>query len=89
MIQVYPSALHKYTTLFHNPDLDWETINLIPHVVTIDTNTRILQHKILNRILFTNKSLYKMKIVRSPLCTFCNTSDESLEHFFFFTANIA
>jgi len=35
-IQVYPSARHKYTTLFHNHDLDWETINLIPHVVTID-----------------------------------------------------
>ena len=82
MTQVYSSARHKYTTLFHNPDLDWETITLIPHVVTIDTYTRIFQYKILNRILFTNKSLYKMKIVSSPLCTFCNTSDESLEHLF-------
>jgi len=42
-IQVYPSARHKYTTLFRNHDLDWETINLISHVVTIDTNTRIFQ----------------------------------------------
>ena len=58
--------------------LDWETIYLIPHVVTIDTNTRIFQYKILNRILYTNKSLYKMKIVSSPLCTFCHTSEESL-----------
>ena len=33
--QVYPSARHKYTTLFHNYSLDWETIYLIPHVVTI------------------------------------------------------
>ena len=80
--QVYPSARHKYTTSFHNYSLDWETIYLIPHVVTIDTNTRIFQYKILNRILYTNKSLYKMKIVSSPLCTFCHTSEESLEHLF-------
>jgi len=81
MTQVYSSARYKYT-LFHNPVLDWETINLIPNVVTIDTNTRIFQYKILNRILFTNRSLCKMKIVSSTLCTFCNTSDESLEHLF-------
>ena len=43
MTQVYPSARHKYTTLFHNHSLDWETIYLIPHVVTIDT----MQYKIL------------------------------------------
>ena len=81
-IQVYPSARQKYTTLFNNHDLDWETIYVIPHVVTIDTNTRIFQYKILNRILYTNKSLYKMKIVSSPLCTFCHAPEESLEHLF-------
>ena len=81
-IQVYPSTRHKYTALFHNHSLDWETIYLIPHVLTIDTNTRIFQYKILNRILYTNKSLYKMKIVSSPLCTFRHTSEESLKHLF-------
>ena len=82
--QVYPSARHKYTTLLYDHSLDWETIYLIPHVVTIDTNIRIIifQYKILNRTLYTSKSLYKMKIVSSPLCTFCHTSKESLEHLF-------
>ena len=81
-IQVYPSARHKYTTLFHNHNLEWDTIYLIPHVVTIDTHTRVFQYKIINRILPANKSLYKMKIIDSPLCTFCHTLEESLEHLF-------
>ena len=35
-----------------------------------------------NRIVYTNKALYKMGIVTSPLCTFCGKSEESLEHLF-------
>ena len=54
----------------------------IPHVVTLDTKTRIFQYKLLNRIIYTSKSLYKMKMVESPLCPFCKISDESLEHHF-------
>ena len=83
IIQVYPSARHKFSTLFQNSDdLNWEVIYQIPHVVTLDTKTRVFQYKLLNRIIYTNKSLYKMKIIDSPLCTFCKMSDESLEHLF-------
>ena len=79
-IQVYPSARVKYTTRFSTCNLDWDTIYLIPHLVTLDTKTRTFQYKVLNRIIFTNKTLYKMRLVDSPLCTFCKISDESLEH---------
>ena len=83
IIQVYPSARHKFSTLFQNSgDLNWEVIYQIPHVATLDTKTRIFQYKLLNRIIYTNKSLYKMKMIDSPLCTFCKISDESLEHLF-------
>ena len=83
IIQVYPSARHKFSTLFQNSgDLNWEVIYQIPHVVTLDTKTRVFQYKLLNRIIYTNKSLYKMKMIDSPLCTFCKISDESLEHLF-------
>jgi len=81
-IQIYPSARHKYTTLFNDCNLDWEAIYLIPHVVTLDTKTKIFQYKLLNRIIYTNKSLHKVKLTDSPLCSFCNISDESLEHLF-------
>ena len=83
IIQVYPSTRHKFSTLFQNSgDLNWEVIYQIPHVVTLDTKTRIFQYKLVNRIIYTNKSLYKMKMIDSPLCTFCKISDESLEHLF-------
>ena len=83
IIQVYPSARHKFSTLFENSgDLNWEVIYQIPHVVTLDTKTRVFQYKLRNRIIYTNKSLYKMKMIDSPLCTFCKISDESLEHLF-------
>ena len=82
IIQVYPSARHKFSTLFQNSgDLNWEVIYQIPHVVTLDTKTRVFQYKLLNRIIHTNKSLHKMKMIDSPLCT-CKISDESLEHLF-------
>jgi len=70
--------------LFENSgDRNWEVIYQIPHVVTLDTRTRVFQCKLLNRIIYTNKSLYKMKMIDSPLCTFFKISDESLgEHFF-------
>ena len=75
IIQVYPSARHKFSTLFQNSgDLNWEVIYQIPHVVTLDTKTRVFQYKLLNRIIYTNKSLYKMKMMDSPLCTFCKIS---------------
>ena len=79
-IQVYPSARVKYTTRFSTCNLDWDSIYLIPHLVALDTKTRTFQYKVLNRIIFTNKTLYKMRLVDSPLCTFCKISDESLEH---------
>ena len=79
-IQVYPSARVKYTSLFSTCNLDWDSIYLIPHLVTLDTKTRTFQYKVLNQIIFTNKTPYKMRLVDSPLCTFCKISDESLEH---------
>ena len=43
IIQVYSSARHKFSTLFENSgDLNWEpVIYQIPHVVTLDAQTRV------------------------------------------------
>ena len=82
LIQVFPSARYKFISLFPDTYLDWDVIYLIPHLVTLDTKTRIFQYKLLNRIIYTNTTLYKMKLVGSPLCTFCKTQEESLEYLF-------
>ena len=74
----------KYESLFNDQNLDWKEIYLIPHKVTLDIRTRIFQYKLLNRILYTNNLLYKMKLSETPLCTFCGLNEESPEHLFFY-----
>ena len=50
---------------------------------TISSNLRIFQYKFLHRVIFLNHRLYKMNIKDTSLCSFCNVSDETIEHFFF------
>ena len=73
-IRVYPTARLKY-------NLDWKQIYLTPHKVTLDIEKRMFQFKILNRIIYTNKLLNKMRTDTS-LCTLCEEYEESLEHLF-------
>ena len=55
----------------------------MPCRVTIDTNLRILQYKILNNVLYLDEKLFKCKIVSSPLCPFCNSENETPIHLFY------
>ena len=41
-----------------------------------------LDFKLLHNILFTNGKLYNMKLVDSPLCTFCKDQTETVMHLF-------
>jgi len=50
--------------------------------VALETFVQCFQFKILNDILFLNTRLPKIGI-QSDLCTFCQTSRETLEHFFY------
>ena len=43
----------------------------------------MFQCKILNNILFLNKLLFKLKSVPSPLCSFCNSANETPLHIFY------
>ena len=45
-----------------------------------DIYLRYIQFRTLHRRFFTNNILFKMRIKNSPLCTFCNESDDSNEH---------
>ena len=49
----------------------------------MDTKLREFQYKILNRILYTNKMLFKFKKVDSPLCGFCEKELETIQRLFF------
>ena len=56
---------------------------ILPIKVSINTNLDRFQYKILNDILFLNKSLFKFKNVPSPLHSFCNSANETLLHTFY------
>ena len=73
------------TDTFH---LDWEKIYSLPFKVTLHTKLREFQDKILNRILYTDEMLFKIKKVVSPWCYFCGTEIETLEYFFFYCPKV-
>ena len=81
-IEKPPVSKSKYEQLFPTHDLPWKDIYLLPRSVTLDSKMREFQYKVLSRILYANKALHSMGIVNSPACTFCQESDESLEHLF-------
>ena len=69
-----------FEKLFPNKEIEWKCIYLMPRRVTMDTNLRIFQYKILNTVLYLNEKLLKFKIVSSPLCSFCNSENETPIH---------
>ena len=73
-------------SLQHNLDLMkcFPILSNASFQVTLDMYTRDFQYKILNRILFTNAKLSKLKLVESPLCTSCGKDKETPEHLFVF-----
>ena len=90
-ISSIPTAQRKYNEAFstHTFQLDWEKIYLVPFKTTLDTKLREFQYKILNRILYTNKMLFKFKKVDSPLCDFCEKELETIEHLFFHCTKVS
>ena len=77
-----------FEKLFPNKEIEWKCIYLIPRRVTIDTNLRIFQYKVLNNVLYLNEKSLKFKIVFSPFCSFCDLENKTPIHLFYsFTRN--
>ena len=66
----------------HN-DWMWKKVNVLPFRITKDTRLRLLQYKLIHRILPTNIFLAKIKLVDSPMCSFCESEDETYSHLFY------
>ena len=82
-----PTSQSYYEKLLETTNLNWKEIYILPRKVSVDTNLRMFQYKILNNILFLNKLLFKFEKVRSPLFSYCNSADETPVHIFY-TCNI-
>ena len=82
--QAPPTAQKKFLEKFPQLQIDWSKIYSLPFIVTIETKIREFQYKILNNIVFTNENMFRLKMIDSPLCTFCKREIESIEHLFFY-----
>ena len=71
-----------FENLFLNLNPDWKSIYLLPRRVTLDTNLRMFQYKLLNNVLYLNKMLFRFRKVDSPLCSNCNEEEETPLHLF-------
>ena len=50
--------------------------------ITRDTNLKWFQYRLIHRLLPTQRFLYLRKITNSPICTFCNKEEQTIEHLF-------
>ena len=82
--QAPPTAQKKFLKKFPQLQIDWSKIYSLLFIVTIETKIREFQYKILNNIVFTNEKMFRLKMIDSPLCTFCKREIESIEHLFFY-----
>ena len=49
---------------------------------TVDTNLRIFQYKVLSNVLYLHEKLFKFKKVSCPLCSLCQSKNETPIHLF-------
>ena len=75
-----PTALPKWSYHFNNDT--WSNIFSNAWFSVRDVKLHYFQFRFLHRILGTNRRLYLMKLKESPLCSFCKTHEETIEHLF-------
>ena len=77
-----PTSKLYYFNEFNVTEDDWQLIYTLAGKLTLDFKLRVFQYKVLNNILYLNKSLYKLKLADAPLCPFCQREEETINHLF-------
>ena len=78
-----PSSNIYFKILYNDYNIDWAAIYMLPRLITYNTYMRSFQYKILNNVLFLNKTLHTFGIKPPPLCSFCKLYDETPHHMFY------
>ena len=59
--KIKPTSQTYFENLFRNFKPDWKSIYLLNRHVTLDTNLRLSQYKLLNNFLYLNNMLFRFK----------------------------
>ena len=90
MKYVTPTYVLKWKTLHVDFDMskeEWADVFLRPYICLRETKLKSFQYKIINRIINCNKKLLDMKIKNSPVCSYCDQTDD-IGHFFFMCKDV-
>jgi len=69
--QIPPTAKRKLTDKYPDTNVEWDKVHSLPFRSTLESKARKFQYKILICIVFTKEKLYRLGLVASPSCTFC------------------
>jgi len=75
-------AQTKWQTLLGEKELNWKQIFVMPYKSTTDSTLRNFQYKYIQRIIATNKYLFKCNLSNTNLCDMCSEHIETIEHLF-------
>ena len=76
------NKLPTFSCIFHNLQVEWKEIYLLPHKDSIDTNLRIFQYKLLNNILYLNKQIIIFNEKNTKLYSYCRLQNETTNPIF-------
>ena len=63
-------------------EFNWKQIYVMPYKSTTDSTLRNFQYKYIQRIIGTNKYLFKCNLSNTNLCDMCSEHIETIEHLF-------
>ena len=75
-----PITQKYFQDYFSGVQLVWSDIYSLHRIVTIDSEIRYFQQKILHIVLYLNKILFIFGKTDTKLCSFCNIEDETTVH---------
>ena len=87
---VKPAGLQKWQSISPGliPEEEWPDILRWPYQCLRETKLQSLQSKIIHRIINCNKKLFDMKLKETPMCSYCDETDD-ISHFFAHCDNVS
>ena len=75
-----PTGKIKWNKIYNIDTKTWENVFDAPFKITQCTKLRWFQTTINHKIMVTNKFLFKINLINNPDCSFCQNSEETIEH---------